>query len=348
VVDGDQPFDPDPDETTVSHRPVAEVLDDLERGESVDYDDLRALSEPPDEIVARLLGIWPKLPAERRREVLATLQHLAAEDATLDFHRAHLSALRDTDPATRILAVRGMWEQEREDYMQLFLEQLKTDPEPSVREAVAEVLGAYVVSMEFGVLTEEAADDLSSALREVVDDVNEHEGVRSAALTALGPSSEDWVAELIGEHYETGGPRMRIASLLAMGRNADDEWLPVILHNFGDDDPEVRAAAAVATGQLLLEEAIDPLLQLIDDDDEEVQVAAVRAIGEIAGEGAERVLADLMGRREEHIREAARQALAGAQLIAFESVEGNEPPEPPASYSNGGNGLDGTGPESDL
>lgn len=298
-----------------------DVVRALSAGETLDQDQLRALSTPPDEIVARMLSLWPLIEPQRRRELLAALQHLATEDATLDFHRIHLSALRDQDPATRILAARGLWEQEREDYLRLLIDQLKTDPEPAVREAVAEVLGNFVVSMEFGMLTEEAGGDLTAALREAVEDVNEAEEVRSAALTALGASSEDWVAELIGEQYESGGVRMRTAALLAMGRNADEQWLPVLLHNFDDEDPQVRAAAATASGQLLMEEAIDALLALVDDTDEEVQVAAVKAIGEIAGEGAERILTDLTGRQEPHVRDAARGALIGAQLVGMDYVD---------------------------
>ncbi len=315
-----QPDDLDDD----APQPVVDPLDvirSIAAGETLDHERLRALSVPPDEVVGRMLTLWPAIEAQRRREVLAALQHLATEDVTLDFHRIHLSALRDQDPATRILAVRGLWEQEREDYMRLLVEQLKSDAEPSVREAAADVLGNYVLNMEFGLLGEEAADDLTSALREAVEDVNEAEEVRASALSALGPSSEDWVAELISAQYESGEPRMRVASLLAMGRNADEQWLPILLYNFDDDEPQVRAAAATATGQLLMEEGIDPLLLLVDDSDEEVGVAAVMAIGEIAGEGAERILADLMGRQEPHIRDAAREALIAAQLIGVDYVE---------------------------
>ena len=298
-----------------------EVIRALTAGETLDQDHLRALSTPTDELVGRMLSVWPAIEPQRRREVLAALQRLAEEDATLDFHRIHLSALRDQDAATRILAVRGLWEQEREDYLRLLIDQLKTDPEPAVRETVAEILGNFVVSSEFDLLSEEASEDLSGALREAVEDVNEAEEVRSAALSALGASSEDWVAELIGEQYESGGVRMRTAALLAMGRNADEQWLPVLLHNFDDEDPQVRAAAATASGQLLMEEAIDALLPLIDDSDEEVQVAAVKAIGEIAGEGAERILTDLTGRQEPHVRDAAREALIGAQLVGMDYVD---------------------------
>ena len=43
---------------------------------------------------------------------------------TLDFHRIHLTALRDQDAATRILAVRGLWEEEKLEYMHLLIGQV--------------------------------------------------------------------------------------------------------------------------------------------------------------------------------------------------------------------------------
>ena len=303
------------DELLPTAPPPDQVIREITSGAALNREHLRSLSEASDETVAAFMPLWGGLEPSRRRELLATMQHLGDEDATLDFHRLHLTALRDPDAATRILAVRGLWEQEREEYMRLLTGILQTDPEASVRAAAAETLGQYVVSMEFGLLSEDATDDLSSALRERVEDVNEAEEVRATSLEALGASSEDSVAELIGEMYDAGSHRMRIASLRAMGRNADDQWLGVLLHNFDDEDSRVRAAAAFSAGQLLLEEALDPLVALIDDEEEEVRVAAVQALGEIAGPTAERILSDLMGHSDETVRDAAREALAEAQFL---------------------------------
>ena len=299
----------------------SEVIAEISTGGAVPFDHLRALSQPPDETVGAFVALWPRLEPARRREVLAWLQQLAEEDATLDFHRIHLSALRDQDPATRILAVRGLWEQERIEYMHLLMDQLRDDLEATVRAAVADALHSWVVGSEFGMLSGDEADLLCSTLREVADDINEEDEVRGRALEALGASSEEWVAELISEAYETGSTRMRLAALRAMGSNANDEWLPVLIYNFDDDDPDIRAAAATSAGQLLLESAIDPLVALLEDDDEDVQVAAIHAIGEIAGDDAERVLTALLGRPERHLSDAAQEALAGARMLAAEFVD---------------------------
>lgn len=298
---------------------AAEVIAELANPVGpIPYHDLAALSSANNETATALLGLWPQMEPARRREVLASMQRLGDEDPTLDFNRAHLSALRDPDAATRILAIRGLFEQEREDVMLLLTAILADDPEATVRAEAAGVLGQFVVSMEFGMLTEDAAEHLAEALRNRVEDATEEDEVRGRAVEALGASSEEWVAEMIADQYETGTPRMRLASLRAMGRNASDDWLPVVIYNFDDDDAETRAAAATSAGQLLLESAVEPLTALIEDEDEEVQVAAIHALGEIAGDAAESVLVQLLS-REPHLADAARHALAEARMMATDS-----------------------------
>lgn len=304
--------------------PAAEVvLAEIASDATLELPRLRALAGPSDTIVAGFVELWPRVSAERRREALALLQQLSGEDPTLDFHRIHLTAFRDADPATRILAIRGIVEEERVEYMRLLAAQLRDDGEPSVRAELADALGVWVLSMEFGLIGEDDGDLLTSTLREAVEDVNEEEEVRGRGLEALGASSEEDVKELIGESYEIGSHRMRVAALRAMGRNASDDWLPVLLFNFDDDDAEIRAVAATAAGQLLMEDAVPPLTQLIDDTDEDVQVAAITAIGEIGDDECERILNRLVEEsREPHIRDAASDALAQVQLLTMDVEQG--------------------------
>ena len=304
--------------------PAAEVvLAEIASDAPLELPRLRALAGPSDTIVAGFVELWPRVPAERRREALALLQQLSEEDPTLDFHRIHLTAFRDADPATRILAIRGIVEEETVEYMRLLAAQLRDDGEPSVRAELADALGVWVLSMEFELIDEDDGDLLTSALREAVEDVNEEEEVRGRALEALGASSEEEVKELIGESYELGSHRMRVAALRAMGRNASDDWLPVLLFNFDDDDAEIRAIAAVAAGQLLMEDAVPPLTQLIDDTDEDVQIAAIAAIGEIGDDECERILNRLVEESSEpHIRDAASDALAQLQVLTMDVEQG--------------------------
>jgi len=195
-----------------------------------------------------------------------------------------------------------------------------------VKAEAATVLGQYVVSMEFGMLPEDASEFLCEALRDSVEDGGEEDEVRARSLEALGAASDEWVAEMIAEQYESGTARMRLASIRAMGRNASDDWLPILIHNFDDDDSETRAAAAISAGQLLLDTAVEPLALLTEDDDDEVQLAAVHALGEIAGEAAEAVLTRLLN-AEPWLADAARHALADARLIALDDAEDDDESE---------------------
>ncbi|GMU41764.1 MAG: hypothetical protein AMXMBFR23_26300 [Chloroflexota bacterium] len=307
-----------------------QVLDELERGGPVEPSRLRALSDATPEVLRRCLGLWAKLPPERRREVLAAIEQLAEEYPVLDFHRVQLTAIRDADPATRMLAVHGLTHEEKPEYAALLLQQLRDDPVDAVRAEVATVLGSYVVAHELGLLPEEAGEALVAGLRDAIEDIQAAEEVRARALEALGALSDEATAELISEQYEVGSHRMRVAALRAMGRNASEGWLDLLIYHFDDDDAEIRAAAAEATGALLVDEAVTPLILLATEDrDEDVQVAAIRALGEIANDEAERVLQRWLSERgEPAIQEAVREALGQVHLMTADLVDERDgPPE---------------------
>ena len=298
--------------------PPGEVLDAVaDEASALPIADLPSLSAPDDAVAGRVLALLPSLPPQRRRDLLAALQGLAADDVALDFDRIHLAALLDGDAATRILAIRGLWEHDRHEYAGLLTGLVRDDGDAGVRAEAAAALGNFVVGIEFGMLPADLAESVTEALRDRVEDVTEDDAVRAAALEAAGACSEEWVAELIAEQYGTGATRMRVAAVAAMGRHGSDDWLPVLVQSFADEDDEVRAAAASSAGRLLLEQAIEPLTLLLDEEQEpEVQVAAVRALGEIAGEEAEAILLRLRESDEEHVAEAAELALDESRMMA--------------------------------
>lgn len=303
--------------------PVATVLDEIERGAPLDSYRLRALSEPDEATLRRMLGLWAKMPPERRRELLATLERLAEEDVTLDFHRVALTALRDEDPASRILAVRGLQQEDRPEYMRVLLAQLRSDPEASVRAEIAEVLTQFVVAAELGMVPDEDTETLAATLRDVIEDIEEPDEVRGRALEALGALSDEATAEMISEQYEIGSHRMRVAALRAMGRSASEGWLDVLIYHFDDEDSDIRAVCAEAAGALLMDEAVPPLIMLAQEDrDDDVQIAAIRALGEIGNDEAEHVLTRWLSERwEPHIQEAIREALSEVHLLTGEFVD---------------------------
>ena len=328
-ADGGDPFAAERSREYPSPADVLAAIADEMR--PIPYGDLPALSAPDDATTGRAFALWSRLTPNRRRDFLAALQQLADEDATLDFERIQVSALHDPDTATRILAIRGLWESERPEYAAVLIDIAAGDAEASVRAAASDGLAGFVVGNEFGVLPGELGERLLDTLRDRVEDLTEQDEVRGSALSAIGASSEEWVAELIAEQYETGSTRMRQAAVTAMGRHGSDDWLPVLIQTFEDDDEEVRAAAATSAGNLLLDAAIDPLTLLLEDEEEEVQVAAIRALGEIAGDRAEQILQGLLRSPEPHIVEAAQLAAEEARLMSVDFE--NESPLPWAGDS---------------
>ena len=315
----------DLDEDGAASLPPAEtVLDEIERGLPLQPAHLHVLSDPGKDLLQRVMRLWGRLGPERRRDVLASLQHESEQHSVLDFHRMYLTALRDPDTATRILAVRGLFGEDRPEIMRLLLPMLAEDASADVRVEVARTLGQHVLAMEFGLMAEDDAEALVAGLRDTIEDVEQPDEVRGAALEALGASSEESTAELISEQYETGSATMKLAALRAMGRNASDGWLDLLIYHFDDEDPEVRAVAAEAAGLLLLDEAVSPLVMLATEDkDADVQVAAIKALGEIASDEAERILTRWQRERHEpHIREALREALGAVHLMTQEMRHG--------------------------
>ena len=321
---GDAPDDPEAGDLGLDEPrrlpPPGEVLDAVaDEAFGLPFADLPALSAPDDRTVGRVMGLLPQLAPQRRRDLLAALQQLVEEYVTLDFDRIHLAALLDGDVATRILAMHGLREHERLEYAELLAGIVADDPVGAVRAEAAAGLGRFVVGIEFGMVPTELAERIAEALRDRIEDVTEDDEVRGAALEAAGASSEEWVAELIAEQYETGNTRMRVASVVAMGRHGSDDWLPILIQSFADDDDEVRSAAATSAGQLLLEAAIEPLTLLLDEDQEqEVQVAAIGAMGEIGGEEAEAILVRLLESDQPYIAEAAELAIEELQMMAVD------------------------------
>lgn len=327
MTDEPRPADDSLDDEEASRAPLpdpAHVIAAVAAGQPLDLAQLRALSEPSRETLTALLRLWPSIDPARRREMLAAMQQLEDGEAALDFHRVALTALRDPDAATRMLAVRGLREQDRAEYMRLLAAQLRDDPVPMVRAEIAKALGNYVLGLEFGLLADDDAETLTAALRDAVEDVEETDEVRGLALQSLGAWSDESTAEMISDLYEVGSPLLRISAIKAMGRNASEGWLDLLIYHFDDEDADVRAAAAEAAGQLLLDEAVEPLVMLATEDkDDDVQVAAIRALGEIGNDEVERVLTRwLKERRDPHIQDAIREALAEVQVITTEMMDG--------------------------
>lgn len=306
------------DESLDTQEPLVEdvVLVICNQEFPTNIDDLRALSNIQDPFLQKLTLEWENFAPLFTQQLLARLEQLSIEDVLLDFHKLFLLAMNSSDTAVRILAVRGLGLDDQPDYIKLLCWQLENDSVSSVRAEIVDVLGQWVISMEFGLLSEEDAEELQATLTGRIDDFEEDEEVRGRALEALGALSDENIGELIGESYELGSHRLRVAAIRAMGRSASETWLQILIFNFDDEDPEIRAAAAIAAGSLLVDDAVTPLGMLLDDSEVEVQVAAIHALGEIANDESEKILIRLKNETlDPEISKVVEEAIAQVHLM---------------------------------
>ena len=306
------------DESLDTQEPLVEdvVLVICNQEFPTNIDDLRVLSNIQDPFLQKLTLEWENFAPLFTQQLLARLEQLSIEDVLLDFHKLFLLAMNSSDTAVRILVVRGLGLDDQPDYIKLLCWQLENDSVSSVRAEIVDVLGQWVISMEFGLLSEEDAEELQATLTGRIDDFEEDEEVRGRALEALGALSDENIGELIGESYELGSHRLRVAAIRAMGRSASETWLQILIFNFDDEDPEIRAAAAIAAGSLLVDDAVTPLGMLLDDSEIEVQVAAIHALGEIANDESEKILIRLKNETlDPEISKVVEEAIAQVHLM---------------------------------
>ena len=137
--------------------------------------DLRVLSNIQNSFLQKLTLNWKNFAPTYVRQLLARLEQLATEDVLLDFHKLFLLAIDNEDTAVRILAIRGLGLEDRPDYIKLLCWKLENDSISSVRAEIVDVLAQWVISMEFGLLSEEDAEELQVTLTGRIDDFEEDE-----------------------------------------------------------------------------------------------------------------------------------------------------------------------------
>ena len=84
-----------------------------------------------------LAAVWASVPVERRQQIVEQLSSLAEDNVELDFDAVFMEALRDTDAAVRIGAIRGLWEHTERDVIPALIEILRNDANPAVRAEAA-------------------------------------------------------------------------------------------------------------------------------------------------------------------------------------------------------------------
>ncbi|NUQ39069.1 MAG: HEAT repeat domain-containing protein [Caldilineales bacterium] len=273
------------------------------------YRSLIALSDLDRQELQVFQTAWATFAPALRRELLAALAELAEEHVEYDFRAIFRWALADADPAIRVLAIDGLWEDDSPQLLPHYLRLLQ-DAEAPVRAAAALALGRVCYWSECGDIPEAPGESAAAALWDVYQQPQEALEVRRRALEGLAVSCHPQVDQAIKQAYYDGETLLRASALYAMGRSADPRWIPFLLPELRQPQPELRLEAARALGDLEARAAVQPLLEMmVDEPDLEVLLAAIAALSQIGGAKARRALEALTGSDNEALADAAVTAL---------------------------------------
>ena len=241
----------------------------------------------------QFIEAWPDVAAARRERLLEDLEILADTTTHLDFDNVFKLGLKEASAHARRLSIRGLWESDDPAIARLLLEMLELDPELDVRVQAARGLGKFVYLGEMEEISPKMSEQVTDRLLEIAN-AGAPEGVRRAALEALGFSSRAEVTRLIESAVNQDKEDWLISALVAIGRSANSQWAPTVIENFTHDSPEIRLEAAQAAGLLASQSAAAHLLHLIDDPEQEVRQAAIWALSEIGGLDARAAIEGLL------------------------------------------------------
>jgi HEAT repeat protein len=276
---------------TVS-RALDHLITDLAAGGSATDSDLALLSDLDRQTAGWLRQRWLEIPVAGRAELLARATELAEDNVELYFVELGKIGLTDPDPEVRENAVLSLWESDDRAVGDHLVELLTADPAPGVRAAAAVNLRRFVEDAELSRLSGQKGQRMVAALRNAFEDLSQPVEVRAAAIEALGPCGQSWVADLIAAAYESEDRAMRISAVRAMGHSALERWVEYLSDQLDSGDEEFRLEAAVAAGSLGSEDLVPSLGDLLADEDFDVVFAAIESLGEIGGEAASELLQD--------------------------------------------------------
>jgi HEAT repeat protein len=250
---------------------------------------------------------------------------MAEDKVELDFHNVFCALLDDDDQDVQLIAIEGLWEDERRSTAELLLRLVQSDADPRVRGASASALGRWMLQLELGDIDAKWGDNLAASLLALAVDQTQPIEVRRRAVEAVGYLSTPEIRSIIQDAYDDTDEKMRASALFAMGRNSDTRWYDILLAEVTNDNPEMRFEAVRAIGELEDPRAASALVAATTDDDEEVRLAAVASLGKVGGQTARQALQQIKVQDDVGLRLAAEEALD--ELLTSEDPLGVRPGE---------------------
>jgi HEAT repeat protein len=233
-----------------------------------------------------LAKLWPRIPLERRRNLLKDLVELNDSDFLYDFEVVGRTALDDEDTDVVCGGIDLLFTTEDKQLIPLYLHLLRDQSRSDlIRAAAANALGPYVHLGEMEELRAEKLHEIEEALLNAYAQ-DPSEQVRRRALESLGYSSREEVPAMLRRAVDHIDPKWVESGLFAIGRTADNQWEEHIMEHLEDPDHEIRLQAIHAAGGVGLSAARGPLLKLLSlKADVEYRKEAIWALSQIGGEG---------------------------------------------------------------
>lgn len=262
---------------------------------------------------------WGDIPVGRRRQLIANLEELAAENALLCYEPIARIGLRDSDPEVRVISIRMLRDEEVAGLEGILLNMQENDLDERVRAGAGAALGQYIYQGELEEISAEMLRTIEDQLLRTVSGPDTPL-VRRKALEALGFSSRPEVVGLIEHAFTSDDDDWVASALFAMGRSADKRWAGDVLSMLDHENASIRLEAARAAGELELKKASARLIEMLEDADADVRAAAIWSLSQIGGEGVAEVLEDLLEENEDG-EEAALLESALDNLAFSEGLE---------------------------
>lgn len=294
--------------------PMNELIEALCDGNSIlppRY--LYRFSDMVDSEIALLQSEWEKIPVWRRQALMEDLEELGGNDDLLSFEAIARLALQDVEPATRLSAVRTLWDYEDREIGDIFSELLKHDQDANVRAAAANGLGKFVYAGELEDLPESIHNRIVTLLLDVAQG-SDTLLVRRRALESLGYSERAEIPGLIERAYKNKEKEWIASAVAAMGHSADHQWDANIIESLESQHPIIRVEAARASGELAIKKAVPRLLDMLDDPDLNSRDASIWALSLIGGSGVRTRLERLLSQADEDEVDFIQEAL---EMLSF-------------------------------
>jgi HEAT repeat protein len=289
---------------------LSAIIDRIKTDTALTSDELAGLSDLPIEDIIKIRMTWEFLPAERKRSIAEHLIELEDIHTTLSFDNLFRFMLSDRDEQVKILAIKGLWENDQPSLLEPLVRLLEKDKSQKVRAEAASALGKYALLAEMGKLREALAVRVTTVLFRAVDDPNENIEVKARALESVSVLSQPKVTDAVNQAYTSDNSRLRLAAIYAMGHNASYMWIPILTATLKSDEPAERYEAVLALGEMEDQGAVEYLRPCTKDEDLEVRLATVETLKKIGGREAKSLLGEMSDDPNANIVEAAKEALS--------------------------------------